>query len=306
MDKSPEILTEDQTNHIVWTVSTVGIVGNVLLSAFKLFAGIVGHSGAMISDAVHSLSDVFATFIALIGVKLSRRGADRSHPYGHERLECVASMLLSAVLFITGIEIGYLGIQAIFFDGAGSAVIPGKIALIAAIISIVVKEAMFWYTRHCALRIHSSAFLADAWHHRSDAFSSIGALIGIAGARLGYPLLDPIASLVICLFILKVAFDICKDAIAKMTDRACPEEFTTKLQDCILSQDGVLGIDLIQTRLFGEKVYVDVEIRMNGGLSLSEAHNAAEQVHRRIEHDFPTVKHIMIHINPSEDETKPK
>lgn len=299
MGKSPEALTQAQVNHVVWTVSTIGIVGNILLSAFKLFAGIAGHSGAMISDAVHSLSDVFATFIALIGVKLAGRGADRNHPYGHERLECVAALLLSAILFITGIEIGYIGIRTIFFKDISSALIPGKIALIAAIISILVKETMFWYTRHCALRIHSSAFLADAWHHRSDALSSIGALIGIAGARLGYPLLDPIASFVISLFILKVAFDICKDAIAKMTDHACPDEFTAKLQECILNQEGILGIDLIQTRLFGEKVYVDAEIRMNGELSLSEAHDTAEQVHRRIEHDFPTVKHIMIHINPS-------
>lgn len=299
MGKSPEPLTQAQVNHVVWAVSTIGIVGNILLSAFKLFAGIAGHSGAMISDAVHSLSDVFATFIALIGVKLAGRGADRNHPYGHERLECVAALLLSAILFITGIEIGYIGIRTIFFRDISSALIPGKIALIAAIISILIKEAMFWYTRHCALRIHSSAFLADAWHHRSDALSSIGALIGIAGARLGYPLLDPIASFVISLFILKVAFDICKDAIAKMTDHACPDEFTDKLQECILSQAGILGIDLIQTRLFGEKVYVDAEIRMNGELSLSEAHDTAEQVHRRIEHDFPTVKHIMIHINPS-------
>lgn len=294
-----EPITETQVNRIVWTVSVVGIAGNILLSAFKMIAGIVGHSGAMISDAVHSFSDVLATLIALIGVKLAGRGADSGHPYGHERFECVASLLLSAVLFVTGIGIGMKGIQTIFSAQATNPVVPGIIALVAAVVSIVVKEAMFWYTRWCAKRIHSSAFLADAWHHRSDALSSVGALIGIGGARLGYPILDPVASLVICLFILKVAFDIGKDAIGKMTDSACPDDFVEKLRDCILRQDGVLGIDLLQTRQFGEKVYVDAEISIHGSLSLTDAHDVAEQVHEQIETEFPTVKHIMIHMNPA-------
>lgn len=293
-----EPITKAETNHIVWTVSAIGIIGNIFLSAFKLIAGVVGHSGAMISDAVHSFSDVLATLIALIGVKLAGRGADSGHPYGHERLECVASLLLSAVLFVTGFGIGGKGIQTIFSAQDAVPAVPGIIALVAAIVSIVVKEAMFWYTRWCAKRIHSSAFLADAWHHRSDALSSVGALIGIGGARLGYPILDPIASLVICLFILKVAFDIGKDAIEKMTDSACPTDFVKKLQDCILRQDGVLGIDLLQTRQFGEKVYVDAEIRIHGAVSLTDAHDVAERVHEQIEAEFPTVKHIMIHMNP--------
>lgn len=290
-------LTQAQIDRVVRNVSTVGIGGNVVLSAFKLIAGIVGHSGAMISDAVHSLSDVFATFIALIGVKLAGRGADDDHPYGHDRFECVASLLLSMILFITGIGIGYAGVQAILSRDTVPAV-PGLIALAAAVVSIVVKEAMFWYTRWCAKRIQSSAFLADAWHHRSDALSSVGALIGIAGARMGFPILDPIASLVICLFIWKVALDICRDAIGKMTDSACPEEFTQQLRTCILDQPGVRGIDLLRTRQFGEKVYVDAEIRLDGAMPLAQAHEIAEHVHEQIEAGFPSVKHIMIHMNP--------
>ena len=291
-------LTQAQIDRVVWSASMVGIIGNILLSAFKLFAGFIGHSSAMISDAVHSLSDVFATLIAFIGVKMAGRGADSGHPYGHERFECGASLLLSAILFATGIGIGYTGVRMIFFSQTPAPVVPGMIALIAAIVSIVVKESMFWYTRWCAGRIHSSAFLADAWHHRSDALSSVGALIGIGGARLGYPILDPIASLVICVFILKVAFDICKDAIGKMTDSSCPEAFSQQLRECILCQDGVLGIDLLQTRQFGEKVYVDAEIRINGEVPLTQAHEVAERVHEQIELEFPTVKHIMIHMNP--------
>lgn len=299
--KDNKIITDEKSvNHIIWMSSMVGIVGNILLSAFKLTAGIVGKSSAMISDAIHSLSDVFATLIALIGVKMAKRGADKGHPYGHERLECVASLLLSIILFATGVGIGYTGLKVIFFSGKSAPVVPGRIALIAAIVSIITKEIMFWYTRWCAKRICSSAFMADAWHHRSDALSSVGALIGIAGARLGYPILDPIASLVICGFILKVAVGICKDALSKMTDHACSDEFEDSLRECILEQGGVLGIDLLQTRQFGEKVYVDAEIRVDGSKPLTDAHEIAEAVHEQIEHTFPTVKHVMVHLNPQE------
>ena len=293
------VIDEKTASRIMWQASTVGIVGNILLSAFKLLAGIVGRSGAMVSDAVHSLSDVFATLIALIGVKLAGRGADKDHPYGHERCECVASLILGVILCATGIGIGYTGIKNIFFSDGNTIAIPGKIALIAAVVSIVVKEAMFWYTRWCARRINSSAFMADAWHHRSDALSSVGALIGIAGARMGFPILDPVASIVICLFILKVAIDIFRDAIGKMTDTACSEEFEAAVRGCIREEDGVLGIDLLQTRKFGEKVYVDVEIAVDGAQSLYEAHNIAESVHHRIEESFPSVKHVMVHVNPA-------
>ena len=183
-------------------MSTVGIAGNVLLSAFKLIAGLAGSSGAMISDAVHSLSDVLATFIAMIGVRISKRGADADHQYGHEKFECISSEILAGILFVTGLGIGSVGVEKIIGGHYEDLAVPGMLPLVAAIVSIVSKEAMFWYTRACAKKIQSSAFMADAWHHRSDAFSSIGSLIGIVGARAGFPVLDPIASVVICLFIL--------------------------------------------------------------------------------------------------------
>lgn len=172
-------------NHL----STVGILGNVILTAFKLLAGIIGHSGAMISDAVHSLSDVFATFIAFFGVKLSKKSADSEHPYGHDRLECVASMVLAAILLATGIGIGMSGVKTIIAGDYSHLQAPGTIALVAAIVSILTKEGMFWYTRHYAKILDSAAFMADAWHHRSDAFSSVGSLIGIGGAIFGFPVL---------------------------------------------------------------------------------------------------------------------
>lgn len=285
---------------VIRNLSLVSVVGNAVLSGFKLFAGITGHSSAMISDAVHSFSDVLTTLIAWIGVKVSKKASDEEHPYGHERLESVASLLLGVVLLLTGLGIGKSGLETIFSGQYQNLTAPGAIALAAAIISIVGKEAMYWYTRHYALLIHSSAFLADAWHHRSDAFSSIGSLIGIAGAMLGFPVLDSVASVVICLFILKVSYDILKDAVNKLLDTSCGEEYETKLRSYITDRPGVEGVDLLHTRMFGNKVYIDLEIEVDGDKTLREAHSVAEAVHTAVEQTFPEVKHVMIHVNPAQ------
>ncbi len=283
---------------IVARISAVSVGGNVVLSAFKLIAGLAGNSGAMVSDAIHSMSDVLTTFIAMIGVKISKKGADRGHPYGHEKLECVSSQILAVILFMTGLGIGSVGIEKIAAGNYRELAVPGVLPLLAAIVSIAAKEGMFWYTRAWANKIHSSAFLADAWHHRSDAFSSVGSLIGIAGARAGIPVLDPIASVVICLFILKVAVDIFRDAIRKLTDSACDEEYTEQVRAFVERQEGVRGIDLLRTRLFGEKVYIDLELEVDGRQTLEKAHDIAERVHDGLESQFDNIKHVMIHVNP--------
>lgn len=280
-------------------VSLVTIAGNGILSAFKLLAGIIAHSNAMISDAVHSISDVFSTLVVIIGIRLSVKESDREHPYGHERLECVAAIVLAMVLFITGLGIGTEALKNIFNGSYADLQTPGVLALIAAAASIACKEAMFWYTRYYAKKIDSGALMADAWHHRSDAFSSVGALIGIGGARLGFPVMDSVASLVIFVFIVKAAFGIFKDAMDKMVDHSCDEETEKQIRDCIMSNANVLGIDLLQTRIFGNKIYVDVEIRVDGSYTLREAHKIAEAVHEKIEQDFEKVKHIMVHVNPA-------
>ncbi len=290
---------QDQFQATATRVALVSIVGNLILSAFKLFAGIVGRSSAMISDAVHSASDVFSSIIVIVGVRIAGRKPDKEHPYGHERFECVAAILLSMLLFLVGLVIGAGALETIFSGQAEDLAAPGAIALAAAIVSIVSKEAMFWYTKLHAARIQSPALMADAWHHRSDALSSVGALVGIAGARLGVPLLDPIASAVICLFILKAAYDIFKDAIDRMVDHACDQETETALGQCALAQEGVLGLDLLQTRVFGSVIYVDMEIAVSGDRTLWEAHAVAEQVHDAIETAFPQIKHIMVHVNPA-------
>jgi len=282
-------------------VSMVSIIGNIILSLLKLLAGIIASSGAMISDAVHSASDVFSSIVVIIGVRLSAKKSDKEHPYGHERMECVAAIILAVVLLVTGLFIGEGTIKTLAAGDMGKLKPPGVLALIAAAVSIAVKEAMFWYTRYYAKLLDSGAVMADAWHHRSDALSSVGALIGIAGARMGVPVLEPIASLVICLFILKAAYDIFKDAVDKMVDHSCGDETEEALRKCALSQEGVKGVDLLQTRIFGNKIYVDIEIKMDGSKTLSEGHETAEKVHSEIERNFPKVKHIMVHVNPEEE-----
>ena len=284
---------------IVSKLSTIGILGNVLLAAFKLISGILGNSGAMISDAVHSLSDVFATLIAYIGVLMSKRPEDKEHPYGHERLECVASLILGIILAVTGLGIGYTGIHKIIEPSELE--VPTLLPLIAAVVSIVVKEGMFWYTMYYAKKLDSSAFKADAWHHRSDAISSVGSFIGIGLAKIGYPIMDPIASIIICLCILKVSFDITKDAFEKMLDTSCSKEFEDDVQNFVKQQQGVEGIDLFHTRQFGNKVYVELEISVDRNRTLVEAHEIAETVHKNLEEQFPSIKHVMIHVNPSEN-----
>lgn len=293
---------ETSFQQIANKVSIITIIGNVILSFFKFIAGIVAHSNAMISDAIHSASDVFSTIVVIIGIKFASKPPDKEHPYGHERLECVTAIILAMILFITGLWIGLDTITCIFMSNYHEAEIPGILALVAAIISIVSKEAMYWYTRYYAKKIDSDALMADAWHHRSDAFSSVGALIGIAGTRLGFPIMDAIASLVISLFIAKAAFDIFRDAMDKMIDHACDDETESQIHACVMENENVMGIKLLKTRIFGNKIYVDVEILADAASTLQKAHHIAREVHNKIEETFPKVKHIMVYVSPATHE----
>ncbi len=280
-------------------MSFVSVAGNTVLSGFKFFAGVTGNSGAMISDSIHSFSDVITTVIAWIGVKASKKEEDPTHPYGHERIECIASLLLGMVLLVTGLGVGKVGVEHIVSGSYETLAVPSTIALVAAAVSIVSKEAMYWYTRYYAKLIHSSAFLADAWHHRSDAFSSIGSLVGIGGAMLGFPVMDSVASVVICLFIVKASYDILKDGVVKLLDTSCGETYDKKMEEYIARQDGVVCVDTLRSRMFGNKVYIDLEIQVDGEKSLRDAHEVAQRIHDEVERAFPDVKHIMIHLNPA-------
>ena len=280
-------------------VSLVSMVTNVILTALKLAAGLIAHSGAMVSDAVHSASDIFSGLIVLIGVKISSRAPDESHPYGHERFECVAALLLSGILALVGGTIGLNAVKDIISGRAQEMEAPGLLALIAAVVSIAVKESLFWYTRGYAKKYRSTALHAEAWHQRSDALSSIGALIGIAGARMGVPVMEPIASIIIALFILRVAVRIFRDAIDQMVDHSCNEEVESAFRATAMDQPGVKGVEMLRTRMFGNRVYVDLEIAADPELTLAAAHEIAERVHDAIEQTYPDVKHIMVHVNPA-------
>ncbi len=281
-------------------VSIISIVVNFLLFAGKLVAGLLGNSGAMVSDAIHSASDLFTTVIVIIGVSVSGKEEDQSHQYGHEKLECIAAIIISAILFFTGGIIGLNALENIFAGAYENLAVPTLLPLIAAIISIIMKEWMFQYTKRAAKITNSEALMADAWHHRSDALSSIGSFIGIGGALLGFPIFDSIAMLAISIMIIKAAYDIVKIAIDKLVDKAIDSETQESIRQTALCIEGVLDVDSLKTRLFGNKFYVDVEICCNPNLTLREAHDIAENVHEAIEVNFPMAKHCMVHVNPME------
>ena len=246
-------------------VSGVGAACNALLTIFKIVAGILARSSAMLADAVHSASDLLGSAAVMLGAAVSHKAADRGHPYGHEKLECLASIAVGMLLTAAGAAIGYAGLRRILSGDALRT--PGALALWAAAVSVVVKEALYWYTIRAARRLDSVSLRAEAWHHRSDALSSVGSFAGILAARLGLPIFDPIASLVICVLIFKVAFDVLRESVERLTDHACPEET-------------VAG--------------------MRAALPLREAHAIAESAHHAIERDFPAAKHCTVHVNPWE------
>lgn len=291
---------KESTKNLAVHVSVVSIIVNVVLSAAKLLAGIFGKSSAMVSDAIHSASDVFSTFVVIAGVKMSEKKADKGHPYGHERMECVASIILAVLLGIVGVGIGVSGMGKILSGNYQTLEIPGLISLIAAVVSIAVKEWMFWYTRAAAKKLNSGALMADAWHHRSDALSSVGSFAGILFARIGFPVMDSIASVIISLCIIKAAYDIFKDGINKMVDHSCDSETQEAILNSALNVQGVIDVDDLKTRLFGSKLYVDMEISADANLSLKASHEIAERVHSVIEEKYPECIHCMVHVNPAE------
>jgi len=278
-------------------VTITGLIANALLCLLKLAVGIVAHSSALISDSVNSASDVLNALIAMIGVRLGNRQADADHPYGHARFECVASLLLSFLLFATGLSVGWNGLKAIF-AGTDMLETPGLPALIAALIVCGVKEILYWYTIRVAKKLNSLALKASAWDHRSDVFASLGVFAGILGARLGIAVLDPVASVIICVLILRVAVNIFREAVSQTVDQACGPELESRFRTAALSQGGVRRVDELRSRRFGSGIYVDMEISADGSLSLEEAHAIAERVHDAVEACEPTIRHCMVHVNP--------
>lgn len=282
-------------------ISVISLIVNAVLSAFKFFAGVIAGSSAMISDAVHSMSDFFSTIVVMIGIQLSGKKADKEHPYGHERMECLAALVLSAMLFATAIMVGYGAVTGIIGIINGEETEKSEflfLALVAAVLSIVVKFALYLYTDIKAKKLKSTALHGDALHHLSDSLSSIGSVIGIVGSMSGVAILDPIASLVICLMIIKSAYDICAMAVNQMIDVSADDETIEKLTKTVIGVDGLQRIDVMRTRMYGSRLFVEAEIAVDSELSLIKAHMIAERVHEAIEEEFPEVKHCMVHVNP--------
>lgn len=298
MENNRKDLFNREYSQITMSVTNTCILCNVFLCVIKVIGGIAAHSSALISDGINSAFDVVSGVILIIGAKISGRNPDKEHPYGHERFECVATIILSIILFVTGVFVGHTAIEDLSSGAYKTRVLPGKWSIIAALLSMAVKELMYWYTKAAAERINSVSLKASAWDHRADVVSTAGALLGIMVSRYGFPAGDLIASLVVCLFIISTAYKVFREAIHQMTDTSCDDAFLQELREKILSIEGVTGIDLLQVRVFGNRYYVDLEISEDGEKSLSEAHKVAEQVHDTIEREYPIIKHIMIHVNP--------
>lgn len=275
-------------------VSKNTIIGNSILSIIKISVGFFARSNAMIADGLHSFSDVVSTVGVIIGLKLSSKPDDKGHPYGHERIESLCALFLSIMLLAVAIGISYSGISNIVI---GNLSIPGSSAIWAAILSIISKEWMYFYTIKYAKLINSSSLKADAWHHRSDSLSSVGALIGIIGARIGFPILDSLVSLIISALIIKVSYDIGKESIFQLIDTSANDDVVHEIKDKINSINGVKKIDTIKTRLHANRIYVDVEISVDSNLTVEEGHKIAMNVHNSIEENT-SIKHCMVHVNP--------
>ncbi|MCK9598238.1 MAG: cation diffusion facilitator family transporter [Sphaerochaeta sp.] len=280
-------------------VSRINIFNNIVLAVSKIGIGVVAHSAALLNDGVNNAGDVISSVIASVGIAAAGKDSDAEHQYGHERLESVAAILLSGIIMVVGMGLLVDGVSSIIKGSYLNRPIPGVLAVIAAIISIVVKEIMFLYTRWAAKKTRSSALLASSWDSQSDVLATTGGLIGIVFARMGYPIADSIAAIIIALFIFRVGVQVFRDGTDQMVDHACEEETVQQIRSVILDQEGVRGLDLLRTRTFGSRCYVDVEISADGLQSLVDAHSIAERVHHAIEKNFPQVKHCMVHVNPS-------
>ncbi|PUU88294.1 MAG: cation diffusion facilitator family transporter [Halanaerobium sp.] len=277
-------------------ISVISLVSNTLLALLKIFIGFFGSSKALIADGFHSVSDMASTIIVMISIKFSETPADKNHPYGHEKAEALGTNILSVILILTAFFLGRDAVLTIF---EGDIAEPGSWALVAAFISIVVKELLYRYTIKIGEKINSRGLIADAHHHRSDAFSSIAALIGIGGAKLGFRFLDPLAGLVVAFLILKVGYEIMRDTSYELMDGRPAKEKIEEIRDLADSIDGVIDIHDIKLRSYGPNYIVDLKIVVRDRLSVVEGHNIACQVENIIIDNSDDVKDVLVHIDPA-------
>ncbi len=290
--------------HEIYKVTLVGGAVNVILLAFKFLAGLLGHSSAMIADALHSLSDFVTDIVVLVFVKISHKPQDKSHDYGHGKYETLALTIIGIALMAVALGIIVKGAVKIAAWAQGEVLeAPGLLAFWAAIVSIVLKEAVYRYSIIKAKKLNSKALEANAWHHRSDALSSIGTAVGIGGAIfLGqkWTILDPIASVVVGAFILKVAFDLLKNGIGDLMEQSLPEQVEDEIMKLVAGVPGVTEPHDLRTRRIGNHYAIELHILMDGSISLKEAHDKASEVEDVLRKRYGEETHVAVHVEPSE------
>ena len=290
----------------IYKVTLVGSAGNLALLTFKFVAGVLGHSSAMIADAVHSLSDFFTDLIVLMFVKVSAKPQDKSHDYGHGKFETIATLFIGLALVGAAIWIIVSGaVKFAHWLGGETLEVPGKLALLAAVISILVKEILYRYTVVRGRKLESQAVVANAWHHRSDALSSIGAAIGIGGAILlgeRWAVLDPLASIVVGGMLMKVAFDLLKDSMGELTDQSLSADEEHEILDIIASFPDVSEPHNLRTRRIGNRIAIESHIRMDGNLPLSSAHEHASAIERKLKERFGPDALVTLHMEPKKSD----
>lgn len=291
----------------VYRVTLLGSVVNLLLLVFKFVAGVLGHSAAMIADAVHSLSDFVTDLIVIVFVKISSKPEDADHAYGHGKYETLASCIIGLALIVVGVMMGYnamVKIVDVVRNGTELAS-PGIIALAAAVLSIVLKEWMFRITRKVAREVDSPAVEANAWHHRSDALSSVGTAIGIGGAVLlgsKWAVLDPIAALVVSVFIVVQAAKILSDAIGQLMEKSLPRDVEQRICEIVYEEEGTSDIHHLRTRKIGSQISIELHVRMNGSLTLREVHDKSIAIEKRLRAAFGDSTYINLHVEPLKSE----
>ncbi len=287
----------------IYRVTLYGAIANVLLCVAKLVAGVLGRSSAMIADGIHSLSDLITDFIVIVFVRISSKPQDRGHEYGHGKYETLATTIIGLMLLFVGLGIMWNSVSQIWMCLHGTRLeSPGLIAFGAAILSIVVKELLFRYTRNEGRRLESQAVIANAWHHRSDAFSSIGTAIGIGGALLlgeHWTVLDPIAALVVSVLIIRASIEQLKPSLGELVDNSLPEAVEKRIYAAILECPDVADPHNLRTRKIGSRASVDVHVRMDGSMSLLDAHDKTKDIERRIKKMLGENTFVMIHVEPN-------
>jgi len=277
----------------------IGAGANLILAVVKFIGGVIGNSTALVADAMHSLSDLLTDVVVLATHKIGKIPADSNHPYGHGRAETLGATVVGSVIILAGIWIGYDVWQVI---AAGSQLVPTWLAAAMALLSIIINEALFQYTLIVGKRENSPALIANAWHHRSDALSSIAALIGILGGHFGYPIMDPLAGGVVAIMIIKFGYDILFRGIRDLMDTALSEEKTQKIQKIIAGIPEVLKSHDLRTRNIGGEVFMDVHILVDADLTVSEGHTVAERVRRKLINEFKNLEDVLVHVDAEEDQ----